>query len=238
MRIVILEDDKRDGNKLLVLCKRYAAETGLDIQADVFDCPNGLPKNMRVYDAALLDIMLEERAAGVEVARNLRASGWKGALVFITSSSDFYSEGFEVNATHYLIKPIVYEGFAEAMERIMEKVGSPGRMVTLPVPRGEITLPERGILFAEVHDHDTLLHTIRDKIRVCLTLTEVQALLSKETFLRCFRSYLVNMAHIERMEEVHFVLTGGVRVPISLRNRLDIHNKYLDYRSALSKGGW
>lgn len=238
MRIVILEDDRSDRDRLLAFCERYAGETGLDIKADAFIRPDDLPEDMSVYDGALFDIMMEKRAAGVEAACALRGAGWKGALVFITSSVDFYPQGFEVNAAHYIIKPVAYGAFAEAMERIIEKTGRPGRIVTMPVPRGEITLPERDIIFAEVYDHDTLIHTMNGELRVSMTLTEVEALLSKECFLRCFRSYVVNMAHIERMEEAHFVLTGGARVNISQRNRQEIHNRYLDYRSAINRRGW
>lgn len=237
IKIVILDDDRPDRDRLLIFCERYAGETGLDIEADAFARPGDLPEDMSAYDAALFDIMMEETASGVDAARALRGTGWKGALVFITGSGDFYPQGFEVNATHYLIKPVAYGAFAEAMERVIEKAGRRGRTVTLPVPRGKITLPERDILFAEVYDHNTLIHTMNGKLRVNVTLTETEALLSKEYFLRCFRSYVVNMAHIERMDEAHFILTGGVRVNISQRNRQEIHNRYLDYRSAVSKGG-
>lgn len=230
MKIVILEDRTADQRVLLDFLKKYICQTGYDITALACSVPEELPEDHTVFDAALLDIMICGQPVGVETARMLRERGFCGPIVFLTASSDYYAEGFEVDAVHYLIKPYTYEAFKEAMDRLVRQTGRPYRTVELPVGRLRRKVVENEILYIEVYGRETLIYTKREKMRVLLPLKEVEALLSEGPFLRCFRSYIVNMEHIIRTEENAFLLDSGDRVPVTLRNRKEIQEKYLEYR--------
>ena len=41
-----------------------------------------------------------------ETAKRLREKGCRGEIIFITSHFEFYGEGYEVDALHYLLKPV------------------------------------------------------------------------------------------------------------------------------------
>lgn len=230
IKLLILEDDAGDSRRLSSFCERYARENGYEIDTQVFASPDELPEDADGCDAALLDIMIDGAPAGVEIARRLRMGRWDGALVFITSSTDFYPEGFEVGAAHYLVKPLAWDNFCSAMERVMEKTGFPGKTLILPVPRGEVAISERNILFAEVYDHDTLIHTVGGTLNITMPLRELEMLFSK-AFTRCFRSYVVNMIHIDRIEEGDLILSGGEKIPVSRRSRMEIQSRYMEYRN-------
>lgn len=230
MKLLLLEDSAADRDVLLAFLEKYAHQTGYDLTALPCAAPEEIPIENIAFDVALLDIMMEGRAAGIEAARALRAQGFHGPVVFLTTSRDYYAEGFEVDAAHYLIKPYTYEAFLEAMDRIIRQTGRPRRMVELPVGRRRRTVAEDDILYVEVHGKETVVHTIQENLRVLLPLREVEALLVGSPFLRCFRSFVVNMEHIVRVEEDAFLLDNGARVAITLRNKEEIKGEYLDYR--------
>lgn len=100
----------------------------------------------------------------------------------------------------------------------------------LPVGRQRITLAEDEIFYAEVYGKETLIHTKGGEFRVRLPLRKVASLLSGGPFLQCFRSCIVNMEHIICAKEAAFLLDNKEQVPIALRNKEKIKEKYLNYR--------
>lgn len=230
MKLLLLEDQEADRDVLLAFLEKYTYQTGYTLAMLHCTGPEEIPAGKTAFDVALLDIMIDGCPAGVEVARALRERGFRGPIVFLTTSRDYYAEGFAVDAAHYLIKPYTYEAFQEAMARIIRQTGRPRRTIELPVGRRRQTVTEDEILYVEVHGKETLVHTRWENLRVLLPLREVETLLSNGSFLRCFRSCLVNMVHIAHAEEDTFLLDNGERVPITLRNKDEIKGEYLDYR--------
>lgn len=230
MKLLILEDQMSDRDVLMAFLEKYAHQMGYALEALPCASLEKIPEENAAFDAALLDIMIEGHPAGVEAARALRARGFRGPIAFLTTSRDYYAEGFEVDAAHYLIKPYTYEAFREAMERLIRQAGRPRRTVELPVGRRRVFTAEDEILYVEVYGKKTLVHTVRGNLQVLLPLREVEALLAGEPFLRCFRSCIVNMEHIARVKEDAFVLDNGEQVPITLRSKEEIKGEYLDYR--------
>lgn len=236
MLIAVCEDTPRDMEAILDLCDRYSEAEGFKFECLVYAHAKALLEDARAREAdiLLLDIMMPgpdgSTPAGVELSRQLRAEGYAGAIVFTTTSLDFFQEGFEVEAAHYLIKPLQYEAFREGMARAMRRVKKPERTITVPVNRIQLCVEQRSILYAEVYGRETMLHTTGEALRVLLPLKEIEEMLDAEMFLRCYRSYIVNMLWIHSMEEDHFILKNGVKIPMSLRNRQKLKSQYFAFR--------
>lgn len=229
MRIMLCEDSQADREKLMDFCARHQNETSCDIEIDSCDNVAALPGKPDA-DLLFLDIYMDDEPKGVATARALRERDWRGVIVFTTTSREHYSEGFEVGAVHYLVKPFTYEAFCVAMDRAFQVLGHPERMYTVPIMGGQIILPESRIYYAEVHNHELLLHLDTETVRVLLPLKELEALLSVGPFLRTFRSHIVNMDQIARVEADHILLHNGERLPLALRNRQALRSKYVNYR--------
>lgn len=241
VQIVICEDISRDMEVTLDLCDRYAAEHGYDMDLLPYGSAEKLLSDpaVRQADVLMLDIMMEgpngPHPAGVEIARTLRREGYAGAIIFTTDSSEYYPEGFEVSAMHYLIKPLSYEAVSEALDRAVRQILKPQRVITVPVNRIQVTIATRTIRYAEVYGRETMLHTTTEPLRVLLPLKRIEELLHGDPFLHCYRSYIINMDFVQSLEDDHFRLTGGTRIPITMRNRQSIRERYFAYK--LSKQG-
>lgn len=44
--------------------------------------------------------------SGIGLARRIRENNQRAEIIFITSHFEFVSEGYEVGALHYLVKPV------------------------------------------------------------------------------------------------------------------------------------
>lgn len=70
-----------------------------------------------LFDLVILDIFMAG-ISGVEVARTVRATDKTVKLVFCSSSNEFASESYEVNARDYLRKPFNCERVAAMLGRL------------------------------------------------------------------------------------------------------------------------
>lgn len=243
MLIAICEDTVKDMENVTALCDRYAEEYGYKIKTLQYKSAEDMLKDEEARDAdiLLLDITMPGPddvlvpGAGVALARKMRADGFAGPIIFTTTSRDYYPEGFEVAATHYLIKPLRYEMIAQALARAVALIKQPERTVTVPVNRIQITIAQNTILYAEVFGRETMLHTLSEDLRVLLPLKNIEAMLDPALFLRCYRSYIINMGYVISMQEEHFLLKGNIRIPITLRNRQHLKERFFAYRLAKYK---
>lgn len=72
-------------------------------------------------DILLLDIEMSDMN-GIELAKKLRARVETAQIIFITGYPDFIAEGYEVEALHYLIKPVTREKLCEVLDRAAVKL--------------------------------------------------------------------------------------------------------------------
>lgn len=232
MKVIICEDNKKDQEHLIALCDNYTLTNDVDIQYITYDNPEPLFKYdlIKDIDILFLDIIMSGEPSGIQLAKELRNKGWHGVIILTTSSPEYYPEGFEIGAAHYLLKPISKENFAVALERAGWFIDRESKTIALPVGHMRIQVPEHKIYYIEVFGRETVLHMVDEDISTNLPLKEMEQLISPSHFLRCFRSIIVNMDKISRVEEDHFVLKDQRKIPINVRNREQLKNQYLDYR--------
>lgn len=66
-----------------------------------------------------------------------------------------------VDAAHYLLKPVNWDAFCEAMRRVHERMNTNTRRVRVTVGRTEVVMDVSGIRYIEVYGHKTVLHTAK-----------------------------------------------------------------------------
>ena len=106
------------------------------------------------YDLIVLDIFMHQ-LTGMEVARTIRETDQTVRLVFATSSNEFASESYEVNARYYLHKPFQKEQVKVMLDRLdMEEVE---RLRSVTLPDGQ-TVVLRRVIYADFAAHCVTVH--------------------------------------------------------------------------------
>ena len=167
--------------------------------------------------------------SGVETARRLRAAGSDLAIIFATTSQDHGLDSFEVRATDYLVKPFWEEDVAACLDWFFTHVPEPLRV--LPVySEGEwqnLTLSH--IYYIDVYGHQSRIHTPRGMVVTRRGLDDLEAAIDSRDFLRCHRSFLVNLNHVEGIEGNDFRMDDQTLVPISLANVTKVRGQFIDW---------
>ena len=174
------------------------------------------------FDILLLDIQMG-KMDGVALAKRLRADNEWLQIVFITGFSEFISEGYEVSALHYLLKPVDEEKLVEVLDRAVSRLQTAPRMIVFRRGSGYIRIPADEIYYAEAFSHSVTLVTKDGKETFNMRLSDMEEILG-EGFFRCHRSYIVSMKHVRRVTRTALVLDNGAEIPLS-RSLYDAANQ-------------
>lgn len=231
IHMAICDDETSERSYLKKLVDLWAQTHGLSISATTYDSAEAFLfafDENKCVEILLLDIQMGG-LNGVSLAKQIREIDGRMQIVFITGFPDFISEGFDVSALHYLIKPINQDKLYEILDRAVVRLAAAPRTIFLSGGGVTIALPADEILYAEVFSHDIELHTVKEMIHLKISLNELMALLD-QGFFRCHRSYIVNIKHIRRITRQAVILDRLCELPLS-RSRYDAANQaFIKYR--------
>lgn len=230
MHIAICDDIKSDCELIKKYTELYCNSHSLSSELSIFENGEALLDSFhkKPYDIVFLDIYMCGKN-GIETARVIRNAGFKCMIIFTTSSPDHALESFEVEAVHYLVKPIGYEQVEKALDRCKHLFAISDKYIEVVSNRIPVRVPLKYIIFAEVFSNVTILHTVSGEIKTYMTLDELTHILIDEEFLRCHRSFIVNMDFIAGMENSNFIMKSNHRIPIRRQDKQQMKQCYANY---------
>jgi len=139
-----------------------------------------------------LDIQMPD-IGGLQIARNVN---YQPEIVFTTAFSQYAVEGFELDATDYLLKPYSFDRFLSASEKIRKRIGKidSGEKETVQLKSAykTVAIAVDEILYIEALDSYSVVVTLNGKTIVHHQLKCVLDLLPNGQFMRVHRSFIVN----------------------------------------------
>lgn len=229
-RIAICDDSAQDAAFVQNVLDRWAAERHADIQVECFPSAESFLfcyEEDKAWDILLLDIEMGEMD-GVTLAKKLRGDNESVQIVFITGFADFVSEGYEVAALHYLVKPVREDKLFTVLDRAAAAVRKTERVVLLNADGEMLRLPVSEICYIEAFAHSVSVVTRKETLQMKQSISEMEQQLGAD-FVRCHRSYLVGLRHIARLSRAEVVLDSGKTLPLSRGAAPTVHKAFISY---------
>lgn len=230
MNIGVCDDYEKDRELLTNYIEQYMDTLQLDYTLSAFESGEDFLESVptQKYDLVFLDIYMKEKT-GVDTARILRETDENCLIIFTTTSLDHALDGFEVGAVHYLVKPLNYEDVEVALDRCKQLFAQAEKYIDVKTGHLATRILIKDIIFAEVYSNTVLIHTNLEEIKAYIALDELAKLLPVDIFLRCHRSYIVNMNCIASQEGSDFILKNGTKIPIPRKELQQMRKCYTDY---------
>ncbi len=231
LQIAICDDLEEERVILSRMLRNYARRQGLSLQVHFFVSGEELLQSVRRANACqvlFLDIYMPG-ISGVETARRLRAAGYGASIVFATTSTDHGVDSFEVRASDYLVKPFRQEEVDRALDWCLEHMPEPLRSLSVYAEGETQEFPLASVLYIEVLGHQCHIHTSRRTLVVRRGLDDLESAIDSRDFLRCHRSFLVNLNCVESIQGSDFHMSDGPLVPISSANLAKVRNAFTDW---------
>ena len=172
-------------------------------------------------DLVFLDIQMPD-LNGLELSRMLPEGT---NVIFTTAFKEYAFESYEVDAVDYLLKPIRYQKFLEAVSRAEKRASSYAKEPVRQDRKSAFFKVDgqfRNIIFSEIlyvsamKDYVMLkLRDEKDPVVTHLTMKAVEDLLPREMFMRVHRSYIVSLNNITTIDGNGDILLGEELIPVS-----------------------
>lgn len=216
-RAALCEDEAAERDQIAELSREILHASGLEPEIVPFSSADELLRELEEkrmpFDLYLLDIEMKEGASGLDLARWLYSWGVRNRILFITGNAEYAIQGYDVEPVHYLLKPVSRERMEEAIRRVLGRRGEQ----TVQFQRGgkAVPIPLQDIRYLESWNHGVVIYRGEGEQSFAMSLTEAERLLSAGAFCRCHKSYLVNLAWVERASHSGVLLKDGRKLPMS-----------------------
>ncbi len=227
MKIAICEEEKRVCGQIEGIIQQLLCGCA----PDCYETGAVLLFSGKEYDLIFLDIGKDGRK-GLETAQKLRNRQEDVLLVFITEQKEFVFDALDVEAFHYLLKPLDEEKLKDVVRRaahhVQKKNPQECRRLIVRTRNRNAAIPIREILYIENQKRKAEIHTLHGSIELYATMKELEAQLDGR-FYRCHRGYLVNMAYIAEYRSDCIFLQNGETVYLSKERYPEFVKTYMNY---------
>jgi len=234
LTFAICDDEHAEAEYLSDLVRKWAAANNIEAAICTFDSAESFLfayDDMRHLDILLLDIEMGEMN-GLSLAKHLRKSDVKNNealhIIFITGYEDFIAEGYDVSALHYLIKPVDIERLFSVLDKAAARQNKPDDELLIQTTDATIKAAYKDIIYIEAFAHYVQITTKANVLKTRANIGDIANMLG-DGFVRCHRSYIVGLRHVNHITKTDIVLDSGTAIPLSRRLYKETNQAFIKY---------
>ncbi|MBP3338520.1 MAG: response regulator transcription factor [Lachnospiraceae bacterium] len=237
MNIAICDDAKQYRVQIVYLLAEYAEQKHLDFTISEFSkAADLLDEAQRIngFDIYILDVMMTEMN-GIELGVKLRENGYDGIIIYLTSSADFAIDSYKVDASNYILKPILKDVFVNAIDKILFDISKKKDHYVIVKNKQRCTrISYENILYIDVCNRALCYHLANGDIVESTMLRvpfidAVAPLMQDKRFLHCSKTLVVNMDNITQVDMEYVIFKDDITAYFSKNVCRDLRTKWSEY---------
>ena len=181
-------------------------------------------------DILIADIVMPDgQPNGIDTVRALFPQGCGTQVIYVSGYIDKALEVYPSNHLYFLLKPVDDARLKEALDLALASLEhSRPPMLRIKVGRKEQLINTTSIAYLR---SDLRQVTVFCKSKQFQTYAKLDDLAPQlpDSFVRCHRSYIVNLAYASSLQEDHVLLRDGTHIPVSRRRAKDVQRALLAY---------
>lgn len=216
LRIGICDDEKETSRQLHDDISRVLFPyTDMKIQyfTDGNEIVELIKQEKLSLDLLFLDIHMN-CLDGMKTADFIRKKDMDIDIIFITVSREHVFEGYTYKAFAYWLKPLDVKIVRKDLLRYIEEKKNCSQCLDVKIKGKAYKIPLNKIIYFESVQRKIIVHTLGEDITFYGKLSELQTVVTEQTFLRCHQSYMVNRSMIDSIGRTEIV-AQGISIPLS-----------------------
>lgn len=233
MAIIVVFDD--DATSLTHTHALVEACLPKDTAATILDVHStsellGLMAKGTHVDVLITDIMMPEgQPSGIDVVQRLFPPSSGTQVIYVSGSLEQATEVYRTDHVYFLLKPLDPNRLRDALSRAFAALPAAHiLMLRIKVGHKEQLLNASSIRYLESSLHKVFVHCGAHTYETYSRLDDLQSQLS-DSFSRCHRSYLVNLAFVRSLSDNTLLLHDGTEIPVSRRRARQVQHDLLTF---------
>lgn len=196
------------------IVEKYCKDHNLEAKIREFESGEALLDYVNengFFDIYFLDMILPG-VQGIEIGQRLRAMGDNGKIVYLTATSEYAVESYEVKAFFYLLKPISKDSIFKVLDKAIEDIEDSAELedkadknIEIKTHNGKQIIRIKDILYVDIVNRGLCYHMIDGKtlegpmLRIPFS-EAVSNLISNDNIVFAGSHLLVNSANVEKAD--------------------------------------
>lgn len=158
--------------------------------------------NHNSVDILVLDIQLNSKSTGLDIANKVREHNKNCYIIFTTAHSEFVFLAYQCKTFDYLCKPITKERLEETILRLFEDIkGDTRSNKYIKLDNKNTIINENEIQYIKRDGMKLVFHTPTRNYEAYSSFAKLQKQLPKN-FIRCHKSFIANINNIDKLEPI------------------------------------
>lgn len=172
---------------------------------------------MESFDVVFLDIIMQD-LDGMKTAQIFREKASDKILVFVSSSTEYVFEAYDVEAFQYLLKPVDDRKLKRVLQKAVLKINKRSQeFIIVSRERQKKKLLLDDIYYFEIQGRVVDAHGPEGIFTYYERIGELEEKLQDKGFFRCHKSYLVNLKYVDGYNRQEAILDNGEKIVIAKR---------------------
>lgn len=225
LKCIVIDDEKiaREGIADYIYDVEHLELVGLC--KDAMEANNLIAKEK--VDLIFLDVQMP-KMSGLEF---VKAMNNPPLIVICTAYPSYALEGYELNVLDYLVKPITFSRFLQAINKAksqhellnMSKEEESEDFFFIKSEGQFVKIIKKEILYVEAMENYSTIYTMHKKYVSLIKIKVLEDKLKGDDFFKTHRSYIVSLSKVTKLEG-HQVFLGDIIIPVSRSLKNELYN--------------
>jgi DNA-binding LytR/AlgR family response regulator len=176
-------------------------------------CPDALTA-LDVLRSTTIDIVfLDIHLPGLKGLDFLKTLKNPPSVILTTAYHQYAVESYELNVVDYLLKPIEFKRFVEAVNKIKQPLPVAPKVITIHADRKTVLVPVDQILYVESQKEYIKIQTTTSTHITKYSLSKFEEDLGPVGFMRVHRSFIIALQHVKAFNTQEVDIPGKA-IPI------------------------
>ena len=228
LKIAICDDESSFRSQLHEMIQDILTSKNVTGQIKEYSSGEDMICSREAFDLYFLDIKMDS-LTGIETAKKIRLKNKESGIVFITAFREYIFEAFDVQAFHYLIKPVEKEKLRKVLSSFLDKNNFADQFLIAKTKTQSYKINLREILYIESQLRKIRIHTTYETIECYYKFSDVESKVDKYGFFRCHKSYIVNLRYVSKYTGNSITLKNSETIYLSKYRYSEFSKAFMYY---------
>ncbi|BBF43054.1 two-component system response regulator [Lachnospiraceae bacterium KM106-2] len=232
MKIAIYDSNSIDCQDLCHSIQEFCDQICLMVSIDTFNEINCLydkvKQDIQGYHIYFINIQKNDPSS-LKLIKEMKQSSPNCQIIMTSQVKEYAVDGFFYQVSDYLLKPIQHKQIRRSLYRCFNELKEEFRSIEVISKRVSMRIFLKDIQYVEIYGRTCEICTTQGIITTNISMNKMEQLLDCPCFLRCHRSYMINMNYIHKIEQSKIYLDSFTSIPLSQRHQTQIKEAYHKY---------